>query len=263
MHYYQHHIGDYKAATSHLTNEEDIAYRRLLEMYYDTEQSIPDNTQRLSRVLRVTAQAVEVVLNDFFVLLDGAWVQSRCQLEISSYQSMKNSGKDGADKRWGKGRYAPPMPPPLATQSPPQSGGNANHEPITTNQEPLVVPTSPKARRKHQLPIDFFPNEIGQSAAVSKGLSVAGEFMKFSDYHQSKGNAMADWQAAWRTWVGNARPPAATAQPETFKERDARLGREKWERMTGEQHPDNNPTAPTRSILDVVDVEIKILELRK
>ena len=145
MHYYQHHIGDYKAATSHLTNEEDIAYRRLLEMYYDTEQSIPDNKPRLSRVLRVTQQAVEVVLNDFFVLLDGAWVQSRCQLEISSYQSMKNSGKDGADKRWGKGRYAPPMPPPLATQSPPQSGGNANHEPLTNNHEPITIKQNTKA----------------------------------------------------------------------------------------------------------------------
>ena len=46
---------------------------------------------------------------------------------------------------------------------------------------------------------------------------------------------------------------------ETFKERDARLGREKWERMTGEAHPDNNPIKPIRSILDVVDMEIKTL----
>ena len=33
MHYYPHHIGDYKSATAHLSNEEDLAYRRLLEMY--------------------------------------------------------------------------------------------------------------------------------------------------------------------------------------------------------------------------------------
>lgn len=66
-----------------------------------------------------------------------------------------------------------------------------------------------------------------------------------------------------RGWTGFkaewALPDQQKQQPETFKERDARLGREKWERMTGEQHPDNNPAAPSRSILDVVDVEMKML----
>jgi len=55
------------------------------------------------------------------------------------------------------------------------------------------------------------------------------------------------------------KPTTHAAPPETFKERDARLAREKWERMTGEQHPDNNPAAPSRSILDVVDVEMKMI----
>lgn len=32
----------------------------------------------------------------------------------------------------------------------------------------------------------------------------ADEFEKFADYHRSKGNAMADWPAAWRTWLRNA-----------------------------------------------------------
>lgn len=54
-------------------------------------------------------------------------------------------------------------------------------------------------------------------------------------------------------------PNKKPSQHETFKERDARLGREKWERMTGEQHPDNNPAALSRSILDVVDVEMKMI----
>ena len=53
MYYYPHHIGDYKSATAHLTNEEDLAYRRLLEMYYDTEAFIPLETQWVARRLRV------------------------------------------------------------------------------------------------------------------------------------------------------------------------------------------------------------------
>ncbi len=62
MYYYQFHIGDYRAATSHLNNEEDLAYRRLLDMYYDTESCIPLDTQWVSRRIRI---AHDVVLSDF------------------------------------------------------------------------------------------------------------------------------------------------------------------------------------------------------
>ena len=133
MHYYQHHIGDYKAATAHLTNEEDLAYRRLLEMYYDTELPIPVGVD-LCRKLRVPAETISIVLDEFFTPTESGWIHGRCEKEISAYQSMKKGGKDGADKRWGKGAYAPPMP----TQSPTQSLPNANHEPVTSNHEPVT-----------------------------------------------------------------------------------------------------------------------------
>ena len=66
MHYYQFNIGDYKAATAHLSNEEDLAYRRLLDMYYDSEQKIPVDTQWVARRIRVEAAVVRDVLNDMF-----------------------------------------------------------------------------------------------------------------------------------------------------------------------------------------------------
>ena len=67
-----------------------------------------------------------------------------------------------------------------------------------------------------------------------------------------------------RGWVGFKSEWAAGigAHSETFKERDARQAREKWERMAGEQHPDGQQE-PARSILDVVDTEIKILRIAK
>ncbi|NDC25981.1 MAG: DUF1376 domain-containing protein, partial [Proteobacteria bacterium] len=34
MHYYPFHVGDYQAHTAHLTNTEDLAYRRMLDLYY-------------------------------------------------------------------------------------------------------------------------------------------------------------------------------------------------------------------------------------
>jgi len=41
MHFYDFNIGDYAKKTQHLTNEEDLAYRRALDMYYDTEKPLP------------------------------------------------------------------------------------------------------------------------------------------------------------------------------------------------------------------------------
>jgi len=65
-----------------------------------------------------------------------------------------------------------------------------------------------------------------------------------------------------RGWIGfKAEWVLPDREQETFKEKDARLAREKWERMTGEQHPENGPAPPVRSILDVFDVETKTLGL--
>jgi len=66
MHYFPFHIGDYRSSTAHLTNEEDLAYRRLLEMYYDLEGPIPLDTEWVSRRIRVEASVVRDVLNDMF-----------------------------------------------------------------------------------------------------------------------------------------------------------------------------------------------------
>ena len=78
MHYYQFHIGDYRAATAHLSNEEDLAYRRLLDMYYDTESPIPGATQWVARRIRVDESVVMAVLEDMFYMDEsGAWRHQR------------------------------------------------------------------------------------------------------------------------------------------------------------------------------------------
>lgn len=60
------------------------------------------------------------------------------------------------------------------------------------------------ATRRASLPDDFAPNETGVRLANDAGLNIARELAGFRDHHISKGSVMADWQAAWRTWVGNA-----------------------------------------------------------
>jgi len=136
MHYYPHHIGDYKSATAHLTNEEDLAYRRLLEMYYDTETFISLETQWVARRLRVGTDALEAVLKDFFVRTEEGWKHSRCDLVIREYHEMaeknRRNGKLGGRPKSNKqGNKNPVGSQSDASGNPVETHSKANQEPIT------------------------------------------------------------------------------------------------------------------------------------
>ena len=71
------------------------------------------------------------------------------------------------------------------------------------------------------------------------------------------GVAKTDWAATWRNWMRTKQErlvegSAKVKTIESFKQQDARIGRERWEQMTGEHHPDNTPMPPS-NILNVID----------
>jgi hypothetical protein len=111
---------------------------------------------------------------------------------------------------------------------------------------PEIEKTAQRKRRT-QLAADFYPNETGVTAIEPTGLSMAVELEKFRNHHAAKGSVMADWQAAWRTWVGNAVKFSSShrstgRQAESFAERDERQARERWEEATGKR---------TRTVIDI------------
>lgn len=93
MFFYPFHIGDYKAATAHLTNEEDLAYRRLLDMYYDTETCIKPDLDWLSKRLRCDRNAISTVLNDFFTETNEGWLHIKCESIMEEIRTA--AGKKG------------------------------------------------------------------------------------------------------------------------------------------------------------------------
>jgi uncharacterized protein YdaU (DUF1376 family) len=103
MYWYPFNIADYKSSTAHLSNDEDLAFRRLLDMYYDTELPIPLDSAWLARRIRVSIQAVESVLSDMFERREDGFHHKRCDAEIVKYQAFAESGKRGAAIRWAKG----------------------------------------------------------------------------------------------------------------------------------------------------------------
>jgi uncharacterized protein YdaU (DUF1376 family) len=132
MHYYQFNIGDYRAATAHLSNEEDLAYRRLLDMYYDTEQKIPLDTQWVARRIRMEAVVIRDVLNDMFVKQEDGWFHQRCADVIEQYHAM-------AEKNRANGRLGGRKKNPVASDSQPIAKATINDKPITNNDKPIRI----------------------------------------------------------------------------------------------------------------------------
>jgi uncharacterized protein YdaU (DUF1376 family) len=138
MHYYQFHVSDYLHDTAHLTPDEDIVYRRLLDLYYTSERPIPNETQAVARRIRMPKQAeiVGAILQEFFALQnsDNSWHHKRCDELIAAYQSksqanQRNGAKGGRPKR-------NPSETQSVTQSEPSR--NLNQEPITNNHKPVL-----------------------------------------------------------------------------------------------------------------------------
>ena len=178
MHSFLFHIGDYATHTSHLSPMEDLAYRRLIDLYY-LQESPPIGTPiAISRRIRLPQEisAVEQVLHEFFEeeLTDSGdnpaqlWRNKRCDEEIEKYQSLKEYGRKGAAKRWDKGGDRGVIAPPLPTQCDP----NANHKPLTINHNHIEKNTP---RKRVDRPDDvtesvweaFLQLRKGKRAAVS------------------------------------------------------------------------------------------------
>mgnify|MGYP005732372161 CR=1 FL=1 len=94
MHFYSFNIGDYISHTKHLSNIEDLAYRRLLDLYYLHERTLNEDVAIVARKInmRDNVPEVETVLEEFFVLEVGkGWTNPRADEEIEKYQSKVQS----------------------------------------------------------------------------------------------------------------------------------------------------------------------------
>jgi len=104
MNYYEHHIGDYTVATTHLTFIEDATYSRLLRRYYSTEKPLPSDVKLIQKLIGAVSSleknAVVNMLNEFFVLTADGWRQRRCDHEIKRYKDKQNKAKRNAESRW-------------------------------------------------------------------------------------------------------------------------------------------------------------------
>lgn len=96
MNYYERHLGDYAKDAGHLSMAEHGAYTLLLDRYYSTELPIPaEQVYRVTHARsRAEKAAVDAVLDEFFTLIDGAWVNGRASLEIKKFEIKRNASRE-------------------------------------------------------------------------------------------------------------------------------------------------------------------------
>lgn len=102
MNYYPFHIGDYMSHTAHLEPMEDLAYRRMIDLYFIREACLPSDVAEVAKLIRLRGEVdvVASVLREFFVeTLDG-WANQRCEYEIGEAKSKRMKAKQSAEKRW-------------------------------------------------------------------------------------------------------------------------------------------------------------------
>ena len=103
MNYYAFHIGDYKAHTSHLSLIEDLAFRRMLDLYYLTESPLPE-IKKIARAIcmRENIEDIQTVLDEFFIDTEEGFIHERCEREIKAMNDKSGKAKLSALKRWSK-----------------------------------------------------------------------------------------------------------------------------------------------------------------
>jgi uncharacterized protein YdaU (DUF1376 family) len=105
MHYYQFNIGDYKSHTNHLDLLEDLAYRRLLDLYYLHERPLNSGVSSVARQIgmREHEEQVKLMLEEFFHLSEDGWINPRADREIKHFHSKieqaSRAGKASAERR--------------------------------------------------------------------------------------------------------------------------------------------------------------------
>lgn len=135
MHYYQFNIGDYVKDTQHLSDMEDLAYRRMIDLYYRMEKALPDSIDDIARLIRMRthSECIAVVLQEFFVRTEDGFENKRIEKELRGYKSKSEKARASAKSRWSKNKD---LEDANALRT--ECDGNAKHKPITNNHKPIL-----------------------------------------------------------------------------------------------------------------------------
>jgi len=102
MFYYSFNIGDYQSHTAHLSEMEDLAYRRMLDWCYLHEKPLPLDVEEISRQIRMRTHCdcIAIVLREYFKRTDDGYISDRVQHELSRAAEKSSKARLSAEARW-------------------------------------------------------------------------------------------------------------------------------------------------------------------
>lgn len=253
MHYYQFHIGDYRAGTIHLTQIERWVYRDLLDCLYDTEKPLPTDFDKVCMMVGARSEehreAVKIVLLQKFTETVDGFINNRFLQELEKYQSKAERAINANKKRWGHDNVVK-----LDVISDAVQIATNNQEPITNNHKPI------KRVKEIALPDgvlesvwqDFVSQRKAKKSAITQ-TALKGIEREANKANISLNDALQEICA--RGWTGfKAEWMTKTADNNlSFAERDELAKRKRWEEMTGRKWPTDDQ--------QMIDVTPSFLEL--
>ncbi len=202
MHYYQHHIGDFIKDTTHLDDHQLATYLRMLWAYYTSESPISGDFEDVAFAMRTDEKTVRLLLRHFFTETSDGWHHTRCDKEIADYHSKAEKARNSANARW---KNADAMRT-HSERNPDAPVFDANQEPRTNNQEPVIKKQETGKQRGSRLPADcLLPTDWFHFCKQERPDLVPKQvFDEFKDYwiaQPGQKGVKTDWDATWRNWV--------------------------------------------------------------
>lgn len=199
MHYYSFNIGDYQSHTSHLTDLEDLAYRRMLDWYYLHENPLPSDIQEIARQIRMRTHSdcIASVLSEFFEKTDSGWVHHRANKELSKALEKSQKASQSAKIKWQKQKDANAMRT--------HSEGNATQYTIHNTQDTLhnTQNTNKNISSDYAAWFDCFwqkyPKKVGKEPSRKAFIKA----VKSQDIFDEIMIAL-DWQIKSQQWLKNS-----------------------------------------------------------
>ena len=213
--YIQLYVADYLADTAHLTAAQHGAYLLLIFNYWQRGHALNNANERLTNVARMSSEEwadTKPVLQEFFEIDGDTWVHPRIERDLEAVRAKStkasNAGKASAASKLN-GRST-------------DVEQTFNHTDTDTDTDTDILLAAPEGAAMHKK-----VNKIKK--ASTRRTALQGEWVieegderdkyakqvgmteadidiqcdKFENFHRGKGNLMADWDAAWRTWCRN------------------------------------------------------------
>lgn len=202
-------VGDFLLKAGDLDARETGAYLLLLMAMWSRDGSLPADQKKLQRVAKCGREwpAVWAAIGHYFTEENGRITNKRLTEELQKVcakrEVNRHNGELGGRAKALKDKE---LHMANATVSPQQSYSESERE---EKREAKASPEK-KLRRRLELPLPdgWVPSDRNIADAEARNFTsreIDENAERFRNHHHAKGTRYRDWDAAWRTWLGNAR----------------------------------------------------------